>query len=70
MIFYHLLNYEKNLKSGAHEVKKLVLELQFLISFCILVIYKDFPTYNKNLESGAHDVKIRQFLSEHLKGSD
>ena len=41
---------------------KLVLELQFLIRFCSLVIYKHLLTFEKNFQLEAHDMKIDLFL--------
>ena len=78
MVFNHSLTYGKKFGSWREnaiilvrifEEVRLVLKLEFLISFCILMIYKYLPTYDENFESGTHEVKIGLFLSEYLKGS-
>ena len=48
----------------------MVLELEFLVNFCIFMMFNHLPTHDKYFKSEAHDVKTRLFLSEHLKGSD
>ena len=48
------------------EEVRLVLELEFLVSFCILMIYKYLPSYDENFESGVHEVKIGLFLSQNI----
>ena len=42
----------------------LVLEPQFLVSFCILMIYKHLLTCDKNFQLEAHDMKIDLFLAD------
>ena len=41
---------------------RLVLEPQFLVSFCILMIYKHLLICGKNFQLEAHDMKIDLFL--------
>ena len=41
---------------------RLALEPQFLVSFCILMIYKHLLTYDKNFQLEGHDMKIDLFL--------
>ena len=43
------------------EEVRLVLELEFLISFCILIIFNHLLTYHENFKFGAHDMKIGLF---------
>ena len=49
---------------------RLVWELEFLFSFCIVRISKDLLTYYENFQCEAHFVKIGLFKSEYLKESD
>ena len=44
------------------EGARLFLELEFLVSFCILMIYNHLLTCNKNFQHEAHDMKIDLFI--------